>query len=170
MDKNQKMTSHFEQFISVTLEQEIPTKFLKNKRAKNARKEPVCGDKCCLFKKNVEDVIKIIKSCPFMPVQNYHLPMKNDMVAKTLLKNNQNKSPRYQTKEKPMSHNIYKSCDYEYLWDLSINTTQKVPHNKPDLVIWNIEYKTCNIFEFCYADTNIAKKEEEKLSTYIPLL
>ena len=48
---------------------------------------------------------------------------------------------------------------------------QKVSHNKPDLVIWNTKEKTCNIAEFsCPADINITKKEEEKLSVYVPLI
>ena len=48
---------------------------------------------------------------------------------------------------------------------------KKIPHNKPDLVIWNTKEKTCNIVEFsCPADINITKKEEEKLSAYVPLV
>ena len=48
---------------------------------------------------------------------------------------------------------------------------QKVPHNKPDLVNWNTNEKTCIIVEFsCSADINITKKEEEKLSAYVPLV
>ena len=66
---------------------------------------------------------------------------------------------------------IQKVGDNEYWWNLSINTAQKVPHNKPDLVIWNTKEKTCNIVEFsCPADINITKKEEEKLSAYLPLV
>ena len=66
---------------------------------------------------------------------------------------------------------IQKIGDNGYWWNLSINTAQKVPHNKPDLVIWNTKEKTCNILEFsCPADINITKKEEEKLSAYVPLV
>ena len=66
---------------------------------------------------------------------------------------------------------IQKIGDNGYWWNLSINTAQKVPHNKPDLVIWNTKEKTCNIVEFsCPADINITKKEEEKLSAYVPLV
>ena len=66
---------------------------------------------------------------------------------------------------------IQKVGDNEYWWNLSINTSQKVPHDKPDLVIWNTKEKTCNIVEFsCPADINITKKEEEKLSAYVPLV
>ena len=69
------------------------------------------------------------------------------------------------------SEYIQKLSEYEYWWNLSINTAQKVPHNKQDLVIWNTKDKTCDIVEFSYpADTNNTKKEGEKLSTYIPLV
>ena len=66
---------------------------------------------------------------------------------------------------------MQKVGDNEYWWNLSINTAQKVPHNKPDLVIWNTKEKTYNIVEFsCPADINITEKEEEKLSAYVPLV
>ena len=66
---------------------------------------------------------------------------------------------------------IQKVGDNEYWWNLSINTAQKVPLKKPDLVIWNTKEKTCSIVEFsCPAAINITKKEEEKLSSYVPLI
>ena len=59
--KNRKLTSHFEGYIAAIQDQEIPTKYLLNKRARDAGKEPSCDDKCRLCKKkNVEDVIHII--------------------------------------------------------------------------------------------------------------
>ena len=80
------MTSNFQRYISTTQEQEVPTNFWKNKRAKDAEKELSCDNKCRLYKTNVEDTTQIINSFPFMPVQNYHLLMRHDMVAKTLYK------------------------------------------------------------------------------------
>ena len=66
---------------------------------------------------------------------------------------------------------IQKLGDNEYWWNLSINTAQKVQHNKPDLVIWNTKEKTCDIIEVsCSADINITKTKEEKLSIYVPLI
>ena len=40
---------------------------------------------------------------------------------------------------------IQKLGDNEYWWNLTVNTAQKVQHNKPDLVIWNTKEKMCNI-------------------------
>ena len=84
--KNGKLTSHFEGYIAAIQEQEIPTKYLINKRARDAGKKPPCDNKCRLCKTNFEYVIHIISCCPFMSAR-YYLPMRHDMVAKTLYKN-----------------------------------------------------------------------------------
>ena len=83
--KNRKLTSHFEGYIAAIQDQEIPTKYLLNKRARDAGKEPPCDNICRLCKTNLEDVIHIISGCPFM-FARYYLPMRHDMVAKTLYK------------------------------------------------------------------------------------
>ena len=83
--KNRKLTSHFEGYIAAIQEQEIPTKYLINKRARDAEKEPRSDNKCRLCKTNVEDVIHIISCCPFMSAR-YFLPMRHDMATKTLYK------------------------------------------------------------------------------------
>ena len=91
-----------------------------------------------LCKTNVEDVIHIISGCPFMSAR-YYLPMRHDMGAKTLHKEIFNKNhPEIEApKEINEQEYIQKLRDKEYWWNLSINTVQKVQHNKPDLVIWN---------------------------------
>ena len=82
--KDRKLTSHFEGYIAAIQEQEIPTKYLINKRARDAAKKPPSDNKYRLCKTNV-DVIHIISCCPFMSAR-YYLPMRHDMVAKTLYK------------------------------------------------------------------------------------
>ena len=83
--KNRKLASHFEGYIAATQEQEIPTKYLINKRARDTGKKPPCDNKCRLCKTNVEYVIHIISCCLFMSAR-YYLPMRHDMVAKTFYK------------------------------------------------------------------------------------
>ena len=66
---------------------------------------------------------------------------------------------------------IYKEHPREYWWNISIKTATKIPHNKPDLVIWNKETNLCSIIEFsCSLDANIGRKINEKLETYGPLV
>ena len=158
------MTSHFEGYITAIQDQEIPTKYLLNKRARDARKEPPCDNKCRLCKANVGDVIHIISGCPFMSAR-YYLPMRHDMVSKTFYKEIIKKNhPEIEAlKETTEQEYIQKLGDNEYWWNLSINTAEKVQHNN--------DITTCDIIEVsCPVDFNITKKEEEKLSTYIPLI
>ena len=54
---------------------------------------------------------------------------------------------------------------------MSVKTATKVPHNKPDLMIWDQEAKICSIIEFsCPLDININRKVNEKLENYVPLV
>ena len=134
------MTSHFEGCIAAIQEQKFPTKYLIKKKARDAGKEPPCDNKCGLCKTNVEDVMHIISCCPFMSAR-YYLPVRHDMVAKTLYKEIIKKTEIEVPKEINEQEYIRKVGDNEYWWNLSINTAQKVPHNKPDLVIWNTKEK-----------------------------
>ena len=137
------MTSHFEGYIAAIKEQEIPAKYLIKKRTRDAGKEPRCDNKCRLCKTNVEDIIEIISCSPFMYAR-YYLPMRHDMVAKALSKETAKKNyPKIEV-PKDISEQVYiqKVGDNEYWRNLSINTAQKVPYNKPDLVIWNTKEKT----------------------------
>ena len=93
MTKNRNLTSYFEGYIAAIQEQEIPTKYLINKRARDVGKEPSCDNKYRLCKTNVEDVIHVISCCPFMST-HYYLPIRHDMVAKTLYKEIIKKPPR----------------------------------------------------------------------------
>ena len=62
---------------------------------------------------------------------------------------------------------IEKEGQMEFWWNLSITTLAKVRHNKPDLLIWCRDTKTCKIVEFsCPADVNVTKKIQEKEDNY----
>ena len=66
--------------------------------------------------------------------------------------------------------NYYLKC-VEYWWNLSIKAAIKTKNNKPDLIIWNNEVKTCQVVEFsCPADINVSKKVSEKENIYGPLI
>ena len=62
---------------------------------------------------------------------------------------------------------IKKIGDKEYWWNISIKIATKIPHKKPDLVIWDKENKMCSIVEFsCPADINIMQKVNDKINVY----
>ena len=61
--------------------------------------------------------------------------------------------------------------DYEYWWNVLIKTSTKLPHSKPDILIWNKKTNTCSVIEIsCPANVNITRKTNEKLQKYAPLL
>jgi len=53
----------------------------------------------------------------------------------------------------------------------TFRSKHQLPHNKPDLLIWNRETKTCTVVEIsCPADVNITTKMRDKLDKYGALL
>ena len=55
----------------------------------------------------------------------------------------------------------------EYWWNIPVKTTTKIPHNKPDLVIWNHEKCVCTVVGFSFPlGSNITKKVAEKKNSY----
>ena len=59
---------------------------------------------------------------------------------------------------------------YIYIYK-SVKTINKVKKNKPDIVIWNQQDKTCKIVEVSVPlDMNLRQAREDKESKYIPLI
>ena len=59
---------------------------------------------------------------------------------------------------------------YEIWWDRSVNTTQQMEHNRPDVVVVDRIKKMWVIVDFSVPwDKNIVSKEEEKILNYSPL-
>ena len=102
----------------------------------------------------------------------YYLLLRHDEVAKTVLNSHLKKF--YPSKNATVSSEteyIYRENLREYWWNLSVKRATKVPHDKPDLIIWNQEAKICNIIEFsCPLDINISRKVNEKLENDAPLV
>jgi hypothetical protein len=165
------MTSQFEGYITAIHDQEIPTKYLKHKRQVDAGLIPTTNNKCRLCKTTIEDVNHVICSCPGMSAR-YYLPLRHDAVAKYLLKviiQNNHAEMKHQNKNEP--EYVIKIEKTEYWWNLPIKTATKIPHNKPDLLVWDTDQRICTVIEFsCPGDINIVRKTEEKLNTYGPLI
>ena len=62
-----------------------------------------------------------------------------------------------------------KTGDLELWWDKKILVTNKVEHNRPDLIIWDRMKKECKIIDFSVPlDGNVTRKEIEKVNNYVP--
>ena len=65
---------------------------------------------------------------------------------------------------------VTKIGNKEIWWNTSINLPTKVEHKKPDIVIWDIDEKTCAVVETSAPlDTNISARISWKENVYIPL-
>ena len=102
----------------------------------------------------------------------YYLPIRDDVVAKAVLKDLILKiDPTNKFKHQQDPEYVYKVKECEFWWNLSIKTATKLKHNKLDIVAWDRAGKICKIIEItCPADVNITTKVEEKLNNYGPLI
>ena len=63
-----------------------------------------------------------------------------------------------------------KDKKYEIWWDINIQTTIKLEHYRPDIVVLNHEDNECIIVDFSVPwESNVSAKEEEKIRNYTPL-
>ena len=101
----------------------------------------------------------MISSCLEMSIR-FYLPIRHDFVAKTILKAitlKENPDDKFRHQRDP--EYVYKVNNTEYWWNIPIQTAIKVPHNKPDIVIWNQEEKICTNVEVSFpADVKISRK------------
>ena len=170
--KDKFVTSELENYLSAMKDQELPTKYLKNKRARDTGKTPDRNNKCRLCTTNVENISHIIAGCSHMSARYYLLLLRHDEVAKTLL--NSHLKRFYPSENITLSSEpeyIYKEDSCEYWCNVSVKKAKKVPHNKLDLMIWHQEVKICSMIEFtCLLDISINRKVNQKLGNYGPLV
>ena len=83
MTKDTYLISEVENYISVKWDQELPTKFLKNKIDRDGGKNLSCNNKCRLCINNMEDS-HIVAGYSQMSARHY-LPLKHNEVSNTVL-------------------------------------------------------------------------------------
>ena len=140
-------------------EQELPTKYMRNKQDRDSGKTPTCN-KCNTA---IENVTHVICNCPEMSAR-YYLPLPHDRMGKILYISRIKKySPETKVEQPQEPEYIHRVKHMEYWWNISIKTVTKIPHNKPDLISWNHKKVVCTIVNFsCPLDSNITKKVAEK--------
>ena len=101
----------------------------------------------------------------------YYLPLRHNAIAKYVYELHRIKLAHGCKVEYPTDAFIHSESNIEYWWNLSIKTAMKTKNNKPDLIIWNSEVKTCQVVEFSSpADVNVSKKVSEKENIYGALI
>ena len=141
---NKYITSHFEAYACAIQEGEIGTKDLIYRRDRKNNLPPKHDNKCRLCKIQVEDSTHVISSCKKMS-SRYYLSMRHDIVAKHVYeqirkKDNKNCKITYDGEEF-----VTVDGNKEFWWNVPVKTPARVRHNKPDLIVWNRDSKTCQI-------------------------
>ena len=77
------ITSDLEGYMGTITEQELPTKYIRNKRERDLGKTPACNNKCRLCHTAIEDVTHVICNCPEMSAR-YYLPLHHHLIGKIL--------------------------------------------------------------------------------------
>ena len=80
--KDRFITSDLEGYKSTVNEQELPTKYIRNKRERGSGKTPTYNNKCRLCHTAIEDVTHVICNCPEMSAR--YLLLHNDRMGKIL--------------------------------------------------------------------------------------
>ena len=88
--------------------------------------------------RNTKGVIEKYISARYLLFTSLHGAVAKVMNKEHMVKNNHGVIFEPQ----PESEFVFKCDRFTYWWSLYINTATKVPHSKPDSVIWNKEVKT----------------------------
>ena len=167
---NSTLTSHMEAYMFVTEEQETVTKETKKRREPDITKRRTMDSKCRMCGKQEETLTHILGSCESIS-ESLYLKYRHNQVGKIVyqefLENNgvKTQAPAWKPKE------VMKTGDLELWWDKKIHVTNKVEHNRPDLIIWDRNKNKCKIIDFSVPlDGNVTRKEIEKVNNYVPLV
>ena len=142
------IASDLEGYMGTITEQELPTKYIRNKRDRESGKTPTCNNKCRLCHTAIEDVTHKICNCPEMS-ERYYLPLRYDRMGKILYTSHMQKHfPETKVEQLQEPEYICRIKDMEYWWNIPIKSATKIPHNKHNLVIWNHEKFVCAVVDF----------------------
>ena len=115
---------------------------------------------------SIEDANKITTSCLKMSTR-YYCPLRHGALTKYILKSIIKNHPNERYCDLNKYEFVKKIGDKEYCWNILIKTVTKIPHNKPDLVIWDKANKLYSIVELsCPADINITQKDDDNINVY----
>ena len=154
------LTSHNEGYICAMQEQEIPTRSTVKRRNKDETMKStyrICNEQ-------EETVFHTLGACRKLSL-NLYTSHRHDQIVRILY------SETMDTKLKGSSPTVSIKGNTETWWNKPISTVNKVPHNRPDIKVWDKETKQCTIIEISVPlDMNAVTKEIKKNDTYMTLI
>ena len=161
------MISHAERYITAIQEQEINTRALQKSRT--YKDNNAFHSKCRFCHQAKEDIFHLLASCGHLSSSLYLLS-RHDEVAKVIFNEIIKEENSNAQHVNPRSEQVWKSEKMEMWWDSAVQSSPRTKHNKPDIVLWKKEEKTCKIIDICIPlDANVKSNEKTKRDRYMPL-
>ena len=156
------LDAHTESYICAAQEMALITKFHEKHILKNGN-----DDRCRMCKKDPESIFHILGACDVLAKQEYFTRHNNicRYLHYKILEHYKMEVGKNWYRHDPPEVVIGK--DVEIIYDQVIMTTRPIGANRPDIIVKDkIQKKTYIIDVACPVDTNICKKESEKISKY----
>lgn len=156
-----------EGYVCAAQEQGLRTRFFRASIQKEAV-DPTCR----MCKKEVESVGHLASGCSGLAQREYR--RRHDRMGLRvyweLCRKHGMKHADVWYKEVPDEVRMSDDKKIEIWWDRSIETTQRMDHNRPDVVVLDHTKKAWTLIDFSVPwDKNVILKEDEKLDHYSPL-
>ena len=163
-----RLSKSVEGFMFAAQEQTLRTRW---KRAKIEGEN--ISDRCRVCGKEMETVMHLVAGCEVLSKGCYkrrHDKMGLRVYWEMCRKNGIRCTEKWYD-EIPDPVRISEDGKKEIWWDRKLQTSQKMDHIRPDIVLFNREKKGgCTIVDFSVPwDKNVQKKEQEKVDSYVPL-
>ena len=142
-------------------EQEIDRKETRKRREKNPEKKRSMDTRCRVCLRQEESTFHLVWSCPVLAPTLY-LHSRHNQVARVIYQ-------EIVESDKPIYNlpRVTTRDQLEIWWDMEVYTTTKIKHNKPDIMLWKNEEKTCQLVECTVPlDTNLADAYHQKEKIY----
>ena len=138
-------------YLCAVQEQEIETKALRKLREKDIDNKRNMNTKCRLCHVDKENMFHISAPFPYFSSNLYlnsgHNPIAKNIYEQIVMQKLQKEETSLKTIKVPPP--IKLSYDAEIWWDKPITAVSKMPHNRPDIVVWDKTNKTCKVIDIC---------------------
>ena len=159
------MTASVESFVFMLQDQELNTRDIQKFRCKDRATKQGIDARCRLCHKYNETVSHILAGCPSIS-PNLYLNDRHNPVAKVVYDELLQQYGIDSGEPKTV-----KNDKAEIWWDEKITMPVAVPHNKPDIVVWDLAKKTCAVIDISVPlDINVNRKCQEKRNAYAKLV
>ena len=165
-----KLPSHTEGFLYTVQEQEIDTKALRQQRERDQNVKRSMESQCRMCGKAEENIYHVVAAYSYLS-SNLYLNARHNPIAKVVYDEITSKSKTSTREADRMPSQITKTDHLEIWWGYKVPTMNEVPHNRPDMVIWDNQNKTCKIVDICVPlDINMDLRDTTKVDNYAPLV